>query len=67
MVSHKKKKKKKNRGQKSKGEEWRDVMKRDSAAVRETPIAKEYEADRESVECILTFISALLEEDFFRL
>lgn len=38
-------------------------MKRDSAAVRETPIAKEYEADRESVECILTFISALLEED----
>lgn len=37
-------------------------MKRDSAAVRETPIAKEYEADRESVQCILTFISALLEE-----
>ena len=37
-------------------------MKRDSAAVRETLIAKEYEADRESVQCILTFISALLEE-----
>lgn len=37
-------------------------MKRDSAAVRETLIAKEYKADRDSVQCILTFISALLEE-----